>query len=114
MPGPDLSKLQARAGLLASLMAALFALVALRLADLQVLRRHSLLARAERQQFARIEVPGIRGKITDRHGEVLVESVGTESVFVSAGLVKAADRGKVARALAVSLGLNEREMRRKL
>lgn len=111
---PDLGGFRGRAGLLASLMAFLFALVILRLVDLQVLRRPSLQARAERQQFARVEVPGKRGTIRDRNGEILVESVATESVFVSAPLVKAEDRGRVAKALASSLGVSEREMRQRL
>lgn len=113
-PAQGASRMQARAGLLASLMALLFVAVLIRLVDLQVLQRPMLVAKAERQQFARVEVPGLRGRITDRDGQVLAESVGTESVFVSAGLVKARDRARVARALAVALGLNEREMRRRL
>jgi cell division protein FtsI (penicillin-binding protein 3) len=106
--------MQSRAGLVASFMAALFGLVAFRLVWLQVITRHTLLARAERQQFARVEVPGVRGDIVDRNGESLAESVETESVFVSSSLVKPAERAQVARALALSLSLNEREMRRKL
>lgn len=109
--GPSL---QGRAGLLASLMALGFLLAALRLAQLQVVRRGELVARAERQQFVRVEVPAKRGQITDRHGQVLAESLETESVFVSTGLVKKADRPKVARALAQDLGVDEREMRRRL
>jgi cell division protein FtsI (penicillin-binding protein 3) len=114
MAGWDPSRMQARAGLLASLMAVFFGLVVLRLLDLQVLRRPGLVAKAERQQFVKVEVPGQRGSITDRHGQVLVESVGTESVFVSTGLIKPKQRAKVARALAQTLGVNEMAMRRKL
>jgi cell division protein FtsI (penicillin-binding protein 3) len=112
--GREEQQLQQRAGRLAWIMALLFALVVLRLLDLQVLRRPGLLAKAERQQFARVEVPGHRGSITDRKGEPLAMSVATESVFCSASLVKPGERAAVARALASALGLNEGEMRRRL
>ena len=114
MQQPDPLPMQHRAGRLAWLMALLFAAVALRLVDLQVLRRPFLLSKAERQQFARQEVPGRRGTITDRKGQVLAENVDTESVFCSPTLVKPWERASVAHALASSLGVGEGEMRRKL
>lgn len=110
----DESQLQQRAGRLAWIMALLFIAVALRLLDLQVIRRPVLLARAERQQFTRVEVPGHRGAITDRHGLPLAMSVATESVFCSAGMVKPGQRAQVAQVLASTLGVGERDMRRRL
>ena len=114
MSDDGLQQMQQRSGRLAWIMGLLFALVLLRLLQLQVIQRPALLARAERQQFARVEVPGRRGSIYDRHGQVLVESVDTESVFCSATLVKPRDRARVAQALAATLGANAREMKRRL
>lgn len=106
--------MQRRIGRLAGLMAVLFALVVARLFYLQVLRRPFLLEKSERQQFARQDVLGRRGTITDRNGQVLAQSVDTESVFCSASLVKPWERAALAQALASDLGLNEAELRRKL
>lgn len=106
--------MQARAGRLAWIMALLAGLVALRLMDLQVIRRPFLLARAESQQLRKIEVAAKRGNITDRHGELLATSMATESVFCSVKLVKPWDRARVAHIFATTLGVNEAEMRRKL
>ena len=106
--------MQRRAGRLAWLMALLFAAVVLRLVDLQILRQPFLVAKAERQQFARQEVPGRRGTITDRKGLILAENVDTDSVFCSPTLVKPWERASVAHALASCLGIGEGAMRRKL
>lgn len=114
MAAPLTDPLQQRAGRLAWIMALLFMLVAGRLFTLQVIERSFLLGKAERQQFAKVEVPGRRGDITDRHGELLAQSVETESVFCSAALVKPYERARVAGALAACLGVNPREMRQRL
>jgi len=95
-------------------MAVFFAVVVARLVYLQILRRPFLLEESDRQQFARQDVPGRRGAIIDRNGQVLAESVDTESVFCSPSLVKPGERGAVARALASTLGLNEYGLLRQL
>jgi cell division protein FtsI (penicillin-binding protein 3) len=111
---PEVHPMQRRAGRLAWLMGLLFAAVVLRLLDLQVIRRPSLEAKADRQEFARVEVPARRGVITDRKGQILAENVDTESVFCSPSLVKPWERAHVARVLAVNLGLSEGVLRRRL
>jgi cell division protein FtsI/penicillin-binding protein 2 len=110
----SMALMQGRAGRLAWIMAMLGGLVALRLLDLQVLRRPFLLARAESQELRKVDVAAKRGNITDRHGEILASSIETESVFCSSKLVKPWERAHVAHELAASLGVNEAEMRRKL
>ncbi|MGH9579932.1 MAG: penicillin-binding protein [Terriglobales bacterium] len=57
------------------------ALIALRLADLQVLRYGDLLQRAQRQQQRTIEVSPRRGVIYDRNGHELAMSVAVDSIF---------------------------------
>ncbi len=114
MDGRPDGPVQHRIGRLASLMAAFFAVVALRLAWLQILERPFLLERSRRQQYAREEVPGVRGTITDRYGRVLAESVATESVFCSPSLVKPGRRAALAATLARTLGLDAAALRRRL
>ncbi|HTB23228.1 MAG TPA: penicillin-binding transpeptidase domain-containing protein [bacterium] len=114
MPAPDPQSTQRRIGRLAAFMAALFALVVARLVYLQIIRRPFLLEKSDRQQFARVDVPGRRGVITDRYGQVLAESVDTESVFCSPSLVKPGQRAGLAHVLASVLGLNESGVRRQL
>ncbi|HXC62733.1 MAG TPA: hypothetical protein VNZ67_00170, partial [bacterium] len=114
MSDAGFQSMQQRSGRLAWIMGLLFAVVVCRLVQLQVIQRPALLEKAERQQFARVEVPGRRGRILDRHGDVLVESVDTESVFCSASLVKPWERAHVAQALAAALGVSGPEMRRRL
>ncbi len=91
-----------------------FGAVALRLADLQLLRRSFLIAKAERQQLRAVPVLGRRGAILDRNGEVLAQSVDTESVFVSARMALKDDQAQLIRALSSELKVNPAEIRAKL
>ena len=69
----SMALMQGRAGRLAWIMALLAGLVALRLLDLQVIRRPFLLARAESQELRKVDVAAKRGNITDRHHEPLAQ-----------------------------------------
>ncbi len=95
-------------------MAAGFALVALRLLDLQVLRRPFLVAKAERQQLRKVEVLAKRGTISDRHGQILAQSQETESVFLSPKLIQAKERDRLTASLSTHLGLARQGLRRKI
>ncbi len=96
-------------------MALAFALAALRLADLQLIRRHWLMAKADRQQIRAVPVLGRRGFIFDRHGEVLAHNSELESVFVSGRmLAKEKDKGALVAAMASELKLAAGDLRRKV
>ncbi len=74
-----------------------FAIVAMRLFDLQVIQAHNLKRKAVRQQEATVDIPARRGGILDRHGRDLALSTPAQSIGVFA------DRVKDPRALAASL-----------
>ncbi len=91
-------------------LAAWFALVLIRLVDLQVLRHPGFKARAERQSQARVVVRARRGDILDRYGKVLASSLPVYSVKL--GPVEketpAQEEQKVRR-LKEALGLSDKE-----
>ena len=82
-----------------------FALVVLRLFDLQVIQGASLRAKAARQQEATIPIPARRGTILDRHGRELALSTPAESIAVFADRVQ--DRRGFAAALSRTVDVNE-------
>lgn len=72
-----------------------------RLVDLQVVRHHDLLQRAQRQQQRTLEVTPTRGVLYDRNGHELAVSIGVDSLFAIPGEV--ADPVATARQLAQAL-----------
>jgi cell division protein FtsI (penicillin-binding protein 3) len=74
-----------------------------KLVELQVREHASLLARAERQQQASIELSPVRGIIYDRNGNELARSVEAKSLYASPAEITDADgvAGKLSRLLDV-------------
>jgi cell division protein FtsI (penicillin-binding protein 3) len=89
-----------------------FALIALRLAYLQVYRRADLAVRAERQQERLVNLDPKRGTIYDRAGRELAVSLTVDSVY---GVPSKVDNPRqMARQLATILQENPRVLERKL
>ncbi|MFN7971645.1 MAG: penicillin-binding protein [Acidobacteriota bacterium] len=76
--------------------------LALRLVDLQVMKRDFLQAKAEAQQERAVRLDPMRGFIYDRRGEVLAASTEVDSVFAVPSEIK--DRAATAQKLAAVLG----------
>ena len=87
-------------------------LLALRLADLQILRHGGLADKAERQQHREAQIPARRGEIQDRTGKPLAVTLMVPSIYAEPRrLAKGytAWRPEIARRLAGALGLDVRE-----
>ena len=82
-----------------------FALVVLRLFDLQVIQGANLRAKAARQHEATIPIPARRGTILDRHGRELALSTPAESIAVFADRVQ--DHRAFAATLSRAVDVNE-------
>lgn len=82
-----------------------FAIIAVRLLDLQVLQGRELADKAVRQQEATVDIPARRGAILDRNGQELALSTPAESIGVFADRIE--DKAAVATTLAVALDMPE-------
>lgn len=82
-----------------------FAIIAVRLLDLQVLQGRELADKAVRQQETTVDIPARRGAILDRNGKELALSTPLESIGVFAD--RAADKASLATMLAVALDIPE-------
>ncbi len=89
-----------------------FALVLVRLVNLQVLQAADLSVKAERQHRKVVTVDGSRGSILDRHGKILAMNVEVPSVFGMPTQVD--DPARVARQVAPVVRRPVAEVRRKL
>jgi cell division protein FtsI (penicillin-binding protein 3) len=96
----------------AGLFAGLFALLAVRAADLTVLRGPALARLAAMQHRQRIELVPHRGPIVDRHGEALALSVDVPSLYIRPREFA----GQEARlpALAAAVGMSPKTVRAKI
>lgn len=92
--------------LLVVMLVGAFALLALRLADLQVLRHDELRVRAQQNTVRRIQIQPRRGDILDVHGNLLASSAMVKSVCANPSLI-GTRQAEVARAIAPLLGMNE-------
>jgi cell division protein FtsI (penicillin-binding protein 3) len=82
---------------------------------LQVRESERLKSMAEDQYLKDVELPPKRGRILDRNGVELAASTEVDSVHVNARMLIAADRvAETARALADALGLDRRDLEKKL
>ena len=88
------------------------AIVILRLLDLQVIQARDLQEKAVRQHEAVVDIPAHRGGIYDRHGRDLALSTPTQSIGIFADRVR--DPAQVAATLAGAVGVNERELLKRL
>jgi cell division protein FtsI/penicillin-binding protein 2 len=92
--------------LLVVMLCGAFALLALRLADLQVVRHDELRVRAQQNTVRRIQIPARRGDILDVNGNLLASSAMVKSVCANPSLI-GTRQAEVARAIAPLLGMNE-------
>lgn len=99
--------------LLIVMLCSAFALLALRLVDLQVLRHDELRVRAQQNTVRRIQIPPRRGDILDARGNLLASSAMVKSVCANPSLI-GTRQAEVARAIAPLLGLNEGALYQKL
>lgn len=82
-----------------------FAIIAVRLLDLQVLQGRELADKAVRQQETTVDIPARRGAILDRNGKELALSTPLESIGVFAD--RAEDKASLATMLSVALDIPE-------
>lgn len=99
--------------LLVVMLCGAFALLALRLVDLQVMRHDELRVRAQQNTVRRIQIQPRRGDILDVHGNLLASSSMVKSVCANPSLI-GNRQAEVARAIAPLLGLNEGALYQKL
>ena len=106
---------KARLYLCAGLIGCCFGALCWRAYVLQVREAEKLRTMAEDQYLKDVELPPQRGRILDRNGVELAASTEVDSVHVNARMLIAADRvSETARALADALGLDRRELEKKL
>ncbi|HVB80734.1 MAG TPA: penicillin-binding protein [Candidatus Binataceae bacterium] len=107
-------KRRGRIGALTVMLAALFVLIALRLAALVVFDGPRLTSLARTEHMGEVKLAAPRGPIADRNGEPLALSAETRSVYARpAQLLAAATPGQRA-ALAAALGIAPSELEAKL
>lgn len=89
-----------------------FAVVVVKVVDLQAISRDDLTGKGDAQRIDRTEITPRRGDILDRHGHALAVSVDVSSVYATPRDVD--DPGGAARALAPVLGMAEADLHDKL
>ncbi len=89
-----------------------FALILLRLFQMQVLQAAELTLKADRQHQKTVTFQGARGTVYDRNGKVLALSVEVPSVFGVPTVLE--NPGRVARSLSPILHLKSEDLERKL
>lgn len=89
-----------------------FAVVGLRLVDLQVVNNEEFVASGVAQRTRRVALPGERGGIFDRNGVELAMSVRQHTIWADPRLVK--DAAGAAKLLAPVLGISETDLVAKL
>lgn len=104
--------LRARLNLLLLFAAPAFVVLAARLSWLQVLQGSRLESMASQEVERTVLRPQLRGRILDRNGDILAESIPSWSVFADMVLLK--DAWKASEALARPLGLAPAALRQKL
>ena len=87
--------------------------LALRLAELQVLRHEELHALAEENTVRKIRIQPRRGDILDARGNLLASSTMVKTIYANPTLLTNR-QAEVARAIAPILGMNEADLFRKL
>jgi cell division protein FtsI (penicillin-binding protein 3) len=92
------------------LIAFVLSLFAGRLVQLQGIESRSYAQQAIRQRLERIELPAVRGDITDAHGAKLAMTVEAQAIFADPTTVKPADRGRIVAALSSMFDLDPRKV----
>ena len=101
-----------RARMVMCVLLAAFGVLAARTLYLQAMRTEFLQEKGEARYSRVLEIPGTRGRVLDRNGEALAISTPVQSVWAIPGDVDA--EGAQLQKLARLLGLEPRELRRKL
>ncbi|MEU8803510.1 penicillin-binding transpeptidase domain-containing protein [Spirillospora sp. NPDC048819] len=85
-----------------------------RLVQLQTIESGKYTEQAMRQRLERLELPAIRGDITDAQGHPLAMTVEARAVYADPSLIDEAERQRVVNALAPTLGLNPATLMKKI
>ncbi|MFI0371594.1 peptidoglycan D,D-transpeptidase FtsI family protein [Actinomadura sp. 1N219] len=85
-----------------------------RLVQLQTIESGKYSEQAMRQRLQKIELPAIRGNITDAQGHPLAMTVEARAIYADPSLIKADKRQTIVNALAPTLGLNPSTLMRQL
>ncbi|TDD39517.1 penicillin-binding protein 2 [Actinomadura sp. KC06] len=85
-----------------------------RLVQLQTIESGKYSEQAMRQRLQKIELPAIRGDITDAQGHPLAMTVEARAIYADPSLIKADKRQSIVNALAPTLGLNPSTLMRQL
>ncbi|WP_230420725.1 peptidoglycan D,D-transpeptidase FtsI family protein [Actinomadura soli] len=85
-----------------------------RLVQLQTIESGKYSEQAMRQRLQKIELPAIRGDITDAQGHPLAMTVEARAIYADPSLIKADKRQTIVNALAPTLGLNPSTLMKQL
>ncbi|MFH0984401.1 MAG: penicillin-binding protein 2 [Candidatus Omnitrophota bacterium] len=86
----------------------LFGLVIYQIVQLTWFHQPSLLALAHRQHYLTVDVPPLRGPITDRNGKEFVTNLKIPSIYAVPRVLKAEERVELSRDIAKILGLDRK------
>ncbi len=92
----------------------LFGLVIYQIFQLTYFHQPSLLALAKRQHYLTIDVPPLRGQITDRNGKEFVTNLKIPSIYAVPRIMSQEDRDTLSRDLAKILRLDRKAVAKKL
>lgn len=96
------------------LVAFVLSLFAGRLVQLQGIESQQYAQRAVRQRLVTMDLPAVRGKITDRFGEPLAMTVDARAIYADPTMIDPAQKGKIASVLAPLLGVPAEDIARKI
>lgn len=99
--------------LMGTLLVGAFALLAIRLVDLQVWRHDELSKLAQQNTVRRVRIPARRGDILDVNGTLLASSLKVKNICANPSLIGNL-QAEVARAIAPVLGVDEAQLYQKL
>src|SRR5262249_32429925 len=96
------------------LVAFVLSLFAGRLVQLQGIESQGYAQRAVRQRLIAMDLPAVRGRITDRFGQPLAMTVDARAIYADPTMVDPAQKGKIASVLAPLLDVPAEEIARKI
>ncbi|TDC69095.1 peptidoglycan glycosyltransferase [Actinomadura sp. GC306] len=103
-----------RLNVLLLVVAFVLSLFAGRLVQLQTIESGEYTAQAMRQRLHKIELPAIRGGITDAQGHPLAMTVEARAIYADPSLIETEERQPIVNALAPTLGLDPAALMRKI
>jgi cell division protein FtsI (penicillin-binding protein 3) len=96
------------------IIAFVLSLFAGRLVQLQGIESRTLAQQAIKQRLEKIDLPAVRGDITDAHGAKLAMTVEAQAIFADPLIVDPAQRGRIVAALSSMFGLDPARVLRAL